>query len=379
VDAELIRQAAGDGSHFEQSTYYHVYALDFFVLHYLLAGRPAAYGGVLRKMGRFLQAIAGPERLLTFFGDDDGGRLFHPYGPRELFARATLATCSVLFPDEGFPLEPEDLAGQATWWLGCGDEVSRVPSRPITRLFPDSGLASIATASAHVLVDAGPFGFGGAGHSHADTLSITARAGARELLIDPGTFAYVSDTKLRNLFRGTGFHNTIRIDGLDQADPAGPFRWDNKPAVRVSAWEVSTGLTYLDASCEYRAFRHRRRVVCVEAEWLFVLDEVTGPTGEHQIEQFWHLGDGDVPILLSDPKAAHREEGFRSRVLGQKEAAPVIRVAWNATLPFVCGAALALDGRDAVGPLERNGWVLIIPGMISVDFGVSGTPSVTRA
>jgi Heparinase II/III-like protein/Heparinase II/III N-terminus len=356
VDGELKRQVAPDGSHFEQSSYYHMYALDFFVLHYLLAGKPEAYAPVLRKMAHFLAAIVGPERLLTFFGDDDGGRLFYPYGPRELFARATLTTCSLLFPEEQSPL----------------------PAGALTCRFPDSGLASIAIGNSHILVDTGPFGFGGAGHSHADTLSITARTGKRELLVDPGTFTYIADPKLRNLFRGTGFHNTIRIDGLDQADPAGPFRWENKPEVRVKEWKVQDGLVYLDASCSYREFIHRRRVLCVADEWLFVLDEVGGPKGLHQIEQFWHLGDRDVPILLSAPEAANWQEGLRSRVMGQKETAPVLCASWKTALPHVCGAALALDGRAATGTLVRDGWELSIPEVISVAFGHAGMPVVTR-
>lgn len=377
VDEELKRQVAPDGSHYEQSTYYHVYALDFLLFHYLLAGRPGAYAPVLRKMGRFLTAIIGPKRLLTFIGDDDGGRLFHPYGPRELFARGTLATCSQLFPDEQFPVDHEDLSVQAEWWLQC-EGGGRVQGRPVTQLFPDSGLASIANGDSHVLVDAGLFGFGGAGHSHADTLSITARVGERELLIDPGTFTYVADPGLRNLFRGTGFHNTVRIGGLDQADPSGPFRWENKPAVRVNEWSLEKGLTYLDASCIYRGFTHRRRLVCVDADWLFVLDEVTGPPGEHQIEQFWHLGDQGVPVLLTEPAAARREDGLRSRVLGQKEAAPVIRVAWKTVLPHLFGAALKLDGTSSSDVIQRTGLKLAIPGIISVSFGVSGMPLVTR-
>ena len=375
VDEELMRQVAADGSHFEQSTYYHVYALDFFLLHYLLAGRPKAYDPVLRKMARFLEAIVGPERLLTCFGDDDGGRLFHPYGPRELFARATLATCSQLFPEEQLPFQLEDLASQSEWWIGCR-ETSPVPSRGVTCLFSDSGLASIAGRSTHTLVDTGRFGFGGAGHSHADTLSITARSGAREMLIDPGTFTYVADPQLRNLFRGTGFHNTIRINGLAQADPAGPFRWANKPDTRVNEWKNVDGRTYLDAICSYREFTHRRRLLCIEDEWLFVLDEVIGRLGEHRIEQFWHLADRNVRILLAEPGAAKWGDGLRSRVLGQKEKAPVVCSTWNTELPHFCASAVPLDGQD--GTLERIGLELSIPGVISVSFAAPGMPSVTR-
>ena len=50
------------------------------------------------------------------------------------------------------------------------------------------------------------------------------------MLIDPGTYTYVADRRWRDWFRGSAAHNTLRIDGLDQASPAGPFRWDGRPA-----------------------------------------------------------------------------------------------------------------------------------------------------
>src|SRR5215831_10822526 len=43
VEQEMRRQVREDGSHFEQSVYYHVYALDLFLLHRLLAECPPAY------------------------------------------------------------------------------------------------------------------------------------------------------------------------------------------------------------------------------------------------------------------------------------------------------------------------------------------------
>jgi hypothetical protein len=377
VGEQLARQVQPDGSHFEQSTYYHLYALDFFVFHYLLAGRPPEFEEVLRKMARFLAAIAGPERLLTCFGDDDGGRLFHPYGRRDRFARATLATCAVLFPEEDLPLAEEYLSEQAYWWVGrCGSKW--VAGWAETRLFPDSGLASIAMSGGHVLMDAGRFGSGGAGHSHADTLSITARARKRDLLIDPGTYTYIADPKLRDAFRGTGFHNTIRIDGRDQADAAGPFRWERKPEVEIHGWEADRRGAFLDASCLYRGFRHRRRLLTFAEDWVLVLDEVTGPAGEHRIEQFWHLGDADVEMLFSEPQAVRSEQGLRSRVMGQKEAAPVLCASWHVTLPHLCGAAFSISGRSAGHVLERKGRELRIPGVVTVAFAEQGSPAVTQ-
>ena len=94
VEEALERQVRTDGSHFEQSTYYHVYALDFFLLHRVLAKPGAPYDVRLAGMAEYLEALLGPARVLPLIGDDDGGRLFHPYGERAQFGRATMATCA---------------------------------------------------------------------------------------------------------------------------------------------------------------------------------------------------------------------------------------------------------------------------------------------
>ena len=51
----------------------------------------------------------------------------------------------------------------------------------------------MASDDVQLVIKAGPFGEGSGGHSHSDVLSLTARAGGREVLIDPGTFTYVAD------------------------------------------------------------------------------------------------------------------------------------------------------------------------------------------
>jgi len=74
---EAGRQVRPDGVYFEQSLYYHVYALDFFLYTRLLAARngaeiPAAYDAVVERMLNVVAALAqaGPAEG---FGDDDGG------------------------------------------------------------------------------------------------------------------------------------------------------------------------------------------------------------------------------------------------------------------------------------------------------------------
>ncbi len=349
---QMDRQVLADGFHFELSPYYHLYALDMFVFHHLLEPLPCPRLATLRAMADCLDLVAGPARRLPALGDDDGGRFFHPYGRRERFCRATLATCALLFPGAQWRFDPGDLAEQAAWWLGAQalDQVPGPPCARASRLLPSAGLAVMTSGDLHVLADAGPFGEGNAGHSHADTLSVTARRGDEEILIDAGTFTYVSDPGWRDWFRGTAAHNTIRIAGLDQAVAAGPFRWTQKPAAAVPAWTSNPESDYLAASCSYRGFTHRRRVWLLKSEELLVVcDEIAGPPGGHELEQFWHLATAAAAVRLSLAGAGPPEHseggehGWRSTVFGSKEPAPVICLRRTGALPAVLAAALDLS------------------------------------
>ena len=339
VDEALNLQVRDDGSHFEQSTYYHVYALDLFLFHYILAGKPPQK---LEKMAGYLDALMGPVRNLPFFGDDDGGRLFHPYGTRSEFGRATLATCAVLFDRLNWNGEIRDLEEQAIWWLGDCLMPRQAESAIELQLFEQAGIAVIAEGDLHVVADSGAFAEGSAGHSHSDTLSFVMRLGNEEILIDPGTYTYVADPNLREWFRSSAAHNTIRIDRLNQATAVGPFRWMEHPETEI--WRQKDG--GLEGICRYHGFTHRRRIM-IQRQRLLVYDEVSeaeAPKTMHLVEQFWHAGapteqigvdvfriGARTRLTVSGP--ATIEEGWRSRVLGHKERASVVRCKIESALP----------------------------------------------
>ncbi len=343
VQEQLARQVRPDGSHFEQSAYYHVYALDLFLLHYVLAGRPEGQAEALIRMADYLQALMGPAGELPLIGDDDGGRLFHPYGDRMQFGRGTLATCAALFDRPEWMRSAEDLACQAAWWLGETGDTGRSLRHQgnLSRLFADAGVAVMTSGDVHVVIKAGPFGEGSGGHSHSDVLSVVARLGDREILIDPGTYTYVADPAERNSFRGSAAHNTVRVDSRDQATPAGPFRWTDKPATTIRQWSSTPDRDYLDAACAYAGFTHRRRVLFLKPTTLVVLETVDGPPGEHLIEQFWHLAESDDAARFGFSAPAEVIEGWRSRAFATKEPAPVLRVTRRG--PLRCRLAAVVD------------------------------------
>ena len=353
VDQQMERQVRGDGSHFEQSTYYHVYALDMFLFHAVLRQEAPPWGDRLAHMAEYLRALLGSGRKLVFLGDDDGGRFFHPYGPRDEFGCATLATCSAFLDRPDLWVRREDLLPQAAWWL------ERIPSHGLqeaaigSRLFPDAGVGVMTDGRNQVIVDAGSFGPWGSGHSHSDTLSVVVSSGDEEILIDPGSYTYVG--KERDWFRGSSAHSTVRIDGRDQARPVSAFGWADQPQVRIRAWTTSQQRDFLDAECRYAGFTHRRRILLIKPDLLFLVDDIDGPSGEHAIEQFWHAGEevvalsacsfriGAGSILVLDGQGA-LENGWSSPAFGCRTPAPVIRVFRRAALPARFAAVLARDG-----------------------------------
>jgi hypothetical protein len=314
----MDRQVRADGSHFEQSAYYHVYALDFFLLYRVLTNPGAAYDSKLVRMAEYLDALLGDSGVLPLIGDDDGGRLFHPFGDRTQFGRATMATCAVMFDRWEWLRSPEDLNVQAAWWIGVQEARGGAPAARASRLFADAGTAVMVHRDIQVVIKAGPFGEGSGGHSHSDILSLVVRIGDREILIDPGTYTYIADPAERNAFRGSAAHNTVRVGGRDQAVPSGPFRWVDTPSVRIDRWESSAERDVLDAVCQYGGYTHRRRVVLVKADAvLIVVDHVEGGSGEAS----WHLGSDQDAQRFSFTAAAKRVDAWRSRALCTKERA----------------------------------------------------------
>ena len=90
------KQVRADGFYFEQSTYYHVYALDFFLHARILAALngvaiPADFDDVVIKMLDAL-CLLGRAGLAPTLGDDDGGRVFDPRRNRAVAAALLAST-----------------------------------------------------------------------------------------------------------------------------------------------------------------------------------------------------------------------------------------------------------------------------------------------
>ncbi len=309
---EAGRQVRPDGVYFEQSLHYHVYALDFFLYARILAAQngleiPPAYDAVLGRMLGVVSALtqAGPAEG---FGDDDGGRLWNPRRNRTENMSDPLALGAMIYARE-FPAAR--LTEEAIWLFGRRAIDALLPARnsaaPYSIGFRDGGVYVLASAEPFrqtMVVDAGPQGVGRSGHGHADALSVRLTMDGRRWLVDSGSNVYISkDPADRDTFRGTGAHNTLRVDGVDQAVAGEPFSWTEIPTTETKHWISGRSFTYFAGSHDgYERLAdkvtHRRHVLNVGGMWL-IRDQALGKA-DHELEIRWHFS-ADLEVRTLAP------------------------------------------------------------------------------
>ncbi|MGC2153486.1 MAG: alginate lyase family protein, partial [Terriglobales bacterium] len=405
---EARRQVRPDGVYFEQSLYYHVYALDFFLHARLLAAQneievSPAYDDVVRHMLDVVEALAqaGPAEG---FGDDDGGRLFNPRRNRTEHTTDPLALGALLYDSTAASAAPASAAQltEESIWLFGERAIEKLPkikrqSEPRSTAFSDGGLyvlASIEPYPQAMMIDAGPQGVGRCGHGHADALSLRLTMNGERWLVDSGSGVYISeDPAERNAFRGTAAHNTLRVDGADQATPDEPFSWKEIPTTRVETWLTGETFTYFAGSHNgYERLpgrvTHQRSVLRINGGqhslW-FVRDAALGAE-EHDLELNWHFaadvqlheeGSGEFVTFRPDaPGTALRlivantstdssldqapgrdpnrpewhaniTQGQISPAYGRYESASILRCTARAKLPAEIATALVADNRES--------------------------------
>jgi heparinase II/III-like protein len=368
VLSEAERQVRPDGMHFEQSTYYHVYAVDFFLHARILAQVngipvPVQFDQMIEKMLDVISGM-GQAGLVPRFGDDDGGRLFDSRRNRVENLVDPLATGAALFDRPDFKAAAAGIREEAVWLLGI-EGVSRFEKLPSTQratssfCLEPSGIyvmSSSKPVQSQLVIDAGLQQASRVGHRHADALSVQLAVDGKMLLIDPGTFAYVDSASVRDWFRGTAAHNTLHIDRLPQAESAGPFNWNSIVCANVDCWTTGKNFDFFVASHNgYQRLSdpvlHTRAVFHLKSSFWLIRDVLQG-AGRHHLEASWHFAPGSISttpggatfvagnqtalaLLFSGNQNYSQRiaEGWYSPAYGRKELAPIVQIGTDAQLP----------------------------------------------
>lgn len=291
---QLREQILPDGGHFERSPMYHIEVLED------LLDLKALSGASSEPLTCEKYLAEQTWRMAEFLG-------------------------GILHPDGEIPLFNDSVFGVAR----SAGEMLRQAGAPRgsdrgTAVFPDTGYAVIRDRSGACLIfDAGPLGPDyQPGHGHCDALSYELTLSGKRVVVDTGVSTYTRSAE-RDYERSTCAHNTIRVDGEEQAEIWASFRAGRKP--RLSAIETGTveGCRFVRA--EHFGYRRLGVVHCrtifhlPERSWL-VVDALRG-TGEHRIESFIHFQPGirlePITIEARDANEPAPQGSWRIRFAGQ--------------------------------------------------------------
>lgn len=378
---EAERQILDDGVHCELSTCYHCYAADFYLQALILARRTGfdfapAVAGKVRQMLEFVMYLTRPDGTLPQLGDDDGGRAL-ALDQRDYRSYVDgLCTGAEFFHRPDFKWQCGEFCEESFWLLG---EAGWNSFDAIAAEVPSNDSCAFASAGyfvyrsgwspddSHSVFDCGGLGAPTGGHGHADALSLVLFSEGHNLLIDSGTGAYNAKPEWREYFRSSAAHNTVVVDGRDQSDQAGTFRWSTQAPAGMLSHRILGQLHCAEG--EHAGYNrlaqpvtHKRRLFFCGPDYCLIADELLG-SGEHTFDFYYHFvpgvelrvmpGHGPVKVLATAgdwgatlyfhsgvPVDAEVLEGWVSPRYGRRETAAVLRFSVRAEAPFIAATVV---------------------------------------
>lgn len=291
---ELAAQVLPDGTHEERSPMYQALLAEALLRLAEVAGRTSAprageIGALARHSGQaMLEALE---------------KLSHPDGEVALLNDCSLGEAPKASALRSrFAAEDEEAAGTGAWIL------------------PAAGYMGWRNDDGYAVFDAGAMGPDHQpGHGHADTLGFELSHRGRRLLTDTGTYTYEPGAE-RAYDRGTAAHNTLQLDGRDQAELWAAFRCGRRPRIRGAGSESGEGSAafhgaYAAPAGGFSTMVHSRRF-CWEGGVLRVRDEVKAP-GKHTARLNLHVAPGFS--VSAEPSGMALAEGgkVRARMTGE--------------------------------------------------------------
>ena len=249
LEREILLQNTAEGVNREEAAEYIQFIDDFFLIAAVVGKRSGvpfsdSYNDRLHAMANYMNAMLDCKCNYPMYGDGDDGYVLRPdAGGHFNNFKSLLVSFAVYFDDAS--LKRADVLWDEKNELLFGS-VGREKFVSMTtvgsgfsmdgnRFYPESGhyifkrVKGVAVAGlreTYLHFDAAPLGFLSiAAHAHADALSFILHVDGSPILVDPGTFTYHTHKELRSYFVSTLAHNTVCVNGKNQANQAGPTLW----------------------------------------------------------------------------------------------------------------------------------------------------------
>lgn len=304
---EMEKQVNSDGCDFESSIPYHRLVLELFGYSALLCKLGNIelsdyFWNELKKMFDFVAYYTKPDGLAPQIGDNDDGQLHK--------------------------LQIEDRKSQINDHRYLFDLAKRIwreyrPPIPTSKDFPQSGYYIMRDKDDYLIISAGEVGTGGIGnHKHNDMLSFELQIGKQDFIIDPGTYVYTPNVKMRNLFRSTAYHNTVVIDGEEQNrfDENQLFSMQTGAEIKVDKWETNNNYDFLDVQHSgYEHLKepitHRRQIFFHKTDGYWIIKDILTGKGKHDFDLYFHFAPMSIGVSSLPKELIKKVKSIRNPII----------------------------------------------------------------
>ena len=303
---ELKHQIGKDGGPAEQSLNYHRFVLDLYWIAIDFLKKNFLY-----DCEEFKERLIKAELFITAFKDARGG------------------LPSIGDSDDGNVIAP----GISPYRTHPNNNRQKIQT------FCKSGYTIFNDKNVVLTFDHGPLGMAPLyNHGHADALSITLSVAGQKILVDPGTYRYNGEPEFRKYFKSTRAHNTITVDGQDQAIQESGFIWSHAYNSELIRNENLNGVWLIQAKHNgYSRYKepvqHMRSLFIFDETTILIKDKFYG-VGTHEFELNFHLhpnmkvskyhenwwnicnSGAEIYIIIFDNKDFQVIKGGRNPILG---------------------------------------------------------------
>ena len=309
LEEEIVTQHSPQGINKEEAAEYIQFITDFFLIPYVVGERTGQnfsqrYQKQLANILDYIFQLMDMQGNLPFYGDEDDGKvMLFESQPTDNF-KSLLTSGVILFKNpvwkslsDGMDNKNLVLFGEKGRRIFEEVQVEERPSK--SRFYPEEGHFVLRTSQEdqeiYVHMDVAELGFLSiAAHGHADALSFVLHVDGHPVITDVGTYTYHTEPEWRSYFIGTLAHNTIRVDGQDQAKSTGPTMWIQHYQPKVIHHETSETKDMVIA--EHNGYKnlgvtHRRELSLDKTSGVLriVDDVILERPGKHTLDVPFHL------------------------------------------------------------------------------------------
>jgi len=284
---EVPIQVLDDGGYFERSPMYHALMLEGFLdlMNVLPPPDPdrAMLADAAGRMSDFLVSLTHPDGQIALFND---------------------STQEIAPPTAKLVEYTHRLSGHEPQ---CKHE------------FPETGFFVHRRPGVYLVIDGGPVGPDYLpAHAHADIFSFELSVGCQPVVVDTGVYQYAAGP-MRELVRKTSAHNTLSVDGVDQAECWHSFQVGRRYRPRDVTFELDGDRACFGGTFDGYArligdrIRHRRTITSDAARRTLEVSDLVEGRGAHTAESRLHFHP-DLEVSEEPGGFVFAGAGVRGRV-----------------------------------------------------------------